>query len=212
LILALSLSLIVLGWSTPLPRGGTPWRDQAVSLVGLIGSPILGGLIASRRPHNPYGWLWLGFGFGLALQLLAESYAAYALVVKPGSLAAPRTISHLLGLGGPVSLTLAPFLLLLFPTGRLQSRRWRFLAWIATMSGTVLLSLDLFFDRPDDVGGTITAATVVAVLVLFHHRPLGALARGPLSSGERGGAPTAEVVRVGRRPEWCLRRRRTAKP
>jgi|SRR5215207_4036366 hypothetical protein len=114
--------------------------------------------------------------------------------------------------GGAVSLTLAPFLLLLFPTGRLQWRRWRFLAWIAAMSGAVLLSLNLFFDRPDEVGGPITAATVVTVLVLFHHRPLGALARGPLSSGERGGAPTAEVVRVGRRPEWCLRRRRTAKP
>jgi hypothetical protein len=75
---------------------GTPWRDQAVSLVGLIGSPILGGLIASRRPHNPYGWLWLGFGFGLALQLFAESYAVYALVVtgcsvpRCGSCSTPR--------------------------------------------------------------------------------------------------------------------------
>ncbi len=55
LILALSLLLILLGWSTPLPKGWTPWRDQAVSLVGIIGAPILGGLIASRRPENPYG-------------------------------------------------------------------------------------------------------------------------------------------------------------
>jgi hypothetical protein len=38
LILALSLLLIVLGWSTPLPQGRTPWHDQAVSLVGLIGA------------------------------------------------------------------------------------------------------------------------------------------------------------------------------
>jgi hypothetical protein len=49
--------LIVLGWSTPLPRGWTPWRDQTVSLLGIIGAPILGGLIASRLPRNPYGWL-----------------------------------------------------------------------------------------------------------------------------------------------------------
>ena len=73
LILAFSLLLIVLGWPTPLPQGWTPWRDQAVSLVGLIGAPILGGLIASRRPENLYGWLWLGFGLGLALQLLGGS-------------------------------------------------------------------------------------------------------------------------------------------
>src|SRR5215208_3377287 len=53
LVLALSMLLIVLGWSTPLPRGWTPWRDQTVSLLGIIGAPILGGLIASRLPATP---------------------------------------------------------------------------------------------------------------------------------------------------------------
>src|SRR5215212_2478697 len=80
LILALSLLLILLGSSSPLPQGVTPWRDQAVSLVGIVGAPVLGGLIASRRPDNTYGWLWLAFGLGLSLQLLAGSYSAYALV------------------------------------------------------------------------------------------------------------------------------------
>ena len=55
LILALALLLIVLGRSTPLPGARTPWRDQAVSVVGIFGAPLLGGLIASRRPKNPYG-------------------------------------------------------------------------------------------------------------------------------------------------------------
>lgn len=167
LILALSTVLIILGWSTPLPREWTPWRDQVISLLGLIGAPILGGLIASRRPRNLYGWLWLGFGLGLALQRLAETYAAYALVVEPGSLAAPRTVSHVLGLGGPLALTLAPFLLLLFPTGRLPSRRWRFLAWAAAMSGVVLLFLSLFFGMPDKVGGAVTITAIAVVSVIF---------------------------------------------
>ncbi|MBA3425643.1 MAG: hypothetical protein H0U04_14120, partial [Rubrobacter sp.] len=57
LFLALSLLLIILGWATPLPREYTSWWEQAVSLAGLIGAPILGGLIASRRPRNPYGWV-----------------------------------------------------------------------------------------------------------------------------------------------------------
>src|SRR3712207_6042154 len=83
-LMAFSLLLIVLGWSTPLPRGWSPWRDQAISLIGFIGAPILGGLIASRRPENPYGWLWLGLGLSFALVGLAEPYAAYALVVEPG--------------------------------------------------------------------------------------------------------------------------------
>jgi hypothetical protein len=167
-ILALSLLVILLGWSTPQPRGEISWRDQAISLVGIIGAPILGGLIASRRPRNPYGWVWLGFGLGLTLQQLATSYAAYARVVEPGSLVAPRTISHVLALGGPLALTMAPFLLLLFPTGRLPSRRWRPLAWIATLSGAGVLLLNLLYDnRPDIVGGMITAMTIVVVSLIF---------------------------------------------
>ena len=167
LVLALSLLLILLGWSTPLPQGLKPWRDQVVSLVGIVGAPLLGGLIASRRPNNGYGWLWLGFGLGLALQLLAESYAAYAVAVQPGLLVAPRTISRVLALGGQLALAFAPFLFLLFPTGRLPSRRWRPLAWIAGISGAVLFALFLLFDRPDKVGGAITAMTIAAVIVIF---------------------------------------------
>src|SRR5215218_2454364 len=53
-----------------------------------------------------------------------NAYEAYALVVEPGSLRAPRTISHVLELGGQVALTIAPLLMLLFPTGRLPSRQW----------------------------------------------------------------------------------------
>ena len=167
LVLALSLLLILLGWSTPLPQGLKPWRDQVVSLVGIVGAPLLGGLIASRRPNNGYGWLWLGFGLGLALQLLAESYAAYAVAVQPGLLVAPRTISRVLALGGQLALAFAPFLFLLFPTGRLPSRRWRPLAWIAGISGAVLFALFLLFDRPDKFGGAITAMTIAAVIVIF---------------------------------------------
>ncbi len=166
-VLAASLLLIVLGWSAPLPLGLAPWHNQAITLVGIIGAPVLGGLIASRRPRNPYGWIWLGFGLGLSLQQLGTSYEAYAQVVGPGSLLAPGTASHLLGLGGPLALGFAPFLLLLFPTGRLPSRRWRLLAWIAALSGVVLVFMNLLVEKPDKVGGTITVTVITVVALIF---------------------------------------------
>jgi hypothetical protein len=167
LVLASSLLLILLGWSTPLPQGATPWWDRNLSLVGIVGAPILGGLITSRRLRNPYGWLWLGFGLGLAFQHLAASYATYARIVDPGTLVAPLVISRALGVGGPLSLTLAPFLLLLFPTGRLPSRRWRPVAWTAAASGTVLIVLVLIFQNPDKAGGMVTITAVATVFTIF---------------------------------------------
>jgi hypothetical protein len=166
LVLAASLVLILLGSQAPLPSGATPWRDRAVSLVGIIGAPILGGLIASRRPRNPYGWVWLGFGLGLALQQLGYSYATYARVVEPGPLLASLSISQVVQ-GGPVALGFAPFLLLLFPTGRLPSRRWRPLVGLAIFSGTVTWVLNYLYGRPDQVGGIVTIMVSVTVFVTF---------------------------------------------
>jgi hypothetical protein len=104
---------------------------------------------------------------GLAIQQFAASYAAYALAGGPGSLPAPQTIARVLGPSGPLALSLAPYLFLLFPTGQLPSRQWRFLAWITATAGAVLVTLNVFFARPDKVGGTITMVTIAAVTVLF---------------------------------------------
>jgi branched-subunit amino acid transport protein len=166
-LMAFALVLIVLGWSTPLPKGWSPWRDQAVTLVGFLGAPVLGTLIASRRPGNLYGWLWLGLGLSFACSQVAEPYAAYALVVQPGSLPAPRTVNTVLASGWALMVTLIPFVLLQFPTGCLPSRRWRFLAWVVLAAGAALLPLGVFspgeggfapVENPLAVGGIVGKA------------------------------------------------------
>jgi uncharacterized membrane protein len=179
LLMAFSLLLIILGWSTPLPRGWSPWRDQAISLVGFIGAPILGALIASRRPENRYGWLWLGLGLSLAFVGLAEPYAAYALIAEPGSLPAPRMVNKVLALGWLGLITLVPFVFLLFPSGRLPSRRWRLLGWVVLAVGAALLPLSFFgpesgqgpvkvpFAVGGAVGEVISAVVLGAVLIVF---------------------------------------------
>jgi hypothetical protein len=179
LLMVFSLMLIALGWSTPLPKGWSPWRDQTISLVGSIGVPILGALIASRRPENPYGWLWVGLGLSFAFVGLAEAYAAYALVANPGSLPAPGLVNKVLASGWVVLITLLPFVLLLFPTGRLPSRRWRFVAWAVIVSGTALLPLAFFspesgqgpvnvpFAVSGAVGKVISAVDLGAIMIIF---------------------------------------------
>ena len=140
LLMAFSLLLVVLGWSTPLPRGWSPWRDHAISLVGVIGAPVLGAFIASRRPGNPYGWLWLGLGLSFAFLQVAEPYAAYALVVEPASLPAPKTVAVVVGgLGWVAAIAILALLLLLFPDGRPPSPRWRFLTWTVVATGAALM-------------------------------------------------------------------------
>jgi hypothetical protein len=148
LIMALGLLVVFFGWSAPLPTGWHPWTYLANDVLLALGAPILGGLIASRRPENPYGWLWLGLGIGFALATFAPVYAAYALV-EPGSLPAPRTLASLgMSEGYVMTISLAPFLFLVFPNGRLPSRRWRSLAWSTVAVGTVLAILVPFLPEP----------------------------------------------------------------
>jgi hypothetical protein len=181
LITALGLLLIFLGWSTPLPEGWTPWHGQTILALGISGAPILGGLIASRHPENPYGWLWLGFGMGFALLLLAQVYAAYSLEVRLGSLPSPRMIGNVMaGVGWMVSTALFPFLLLLFPTGRLPSRRWRIVVWAIVAAGVTALVAAPFMPVEDNfipganplgIGGTLgrvfTFLGIAGVIVIL---------------------------------------------
>ncbi len=176
-LFALSLLLVFLGWTTPLPKGWVPWPGQIISAVGFMGAPILGGLVASRRTENLYGWLWLALGLSGALLQLAGSYSAYALVVEPDSLPAPRTVGHVLGVGWGMAFILLPYLLLLFPTGRLPSQRWGPVAWAVLVAGAVLLLIGLFtpgksgigpFENPLGVGGIVGWALVyISAAVVF---------------------------------------------
>ncbi len=176
-LLALVVLLIFLGWSTPLPSGWSAWEGQAILAVGIVGAPILGGLIASRRPENPCGWLLLGLSLGLALVLSAQVYATYSLVAEPGLLPAPRTVGHVVaGEGWMVAFTLLPLLLLLFPTGRLPSHRWRYVAWAVAVAGATALAVFPFAPAEDTfvpganplgLGGTVGEVLAVFATVSY---------------------------------------------
>jgi hypothetical protein len=46
----------------------------------------VGGVVATRHPRNPVGWLLGAAGLVLAVVAFAEEYAAVAVVARPGSL------------------------------------------------------------------------------------------------------------------------------
>src|SRR5215212_3861903 len=117
-------------WGTAGAIGGL------VIFLPFLAFPLVGALIASKRPQNPIGWICLTAGFLWMLIVLSDSYGTYGLA-KPGSIPYP-VASEALGLWlwvPPVGL-LAIYLVLLFPNGRLPSRRWRPLAWL---SGAVIV-------------------------------------------------------------------------
>ena len=91
--------------------------------------PALAYLVASRRPRNPIGWLALTAGLVLAASTFGTSYALRAIYAAPGSLPGARTALWFVNSFALVPIGTVVFLFLLFPTGRLRSRRWVPVAW-----------------------------------------------------------------------------------
>jgi hypothetical protein len=102
----------------------------AVLSVVIMAFSTVGALVASRRPDNPIGWLFCCGALIWSMGELALEYGVYSLVTAPGALPAGVLVAWFgawaRGIGGFFMVLL---LLLLFPTGRLPTRRWRVVVW-----------------------------------------------------------------------------------
>jgi hypothetical protein len=112
------------------PAGLTNWDFSDVfGQVTNMAVPVMGFVLASRRPANRIGWLALAAGLGLGLSRFSTSYGLRALVAAPGSVPAGRAVAWLANWTWVIPLAVIAFVFLLFPTGRLRSRRWRVAGW-----------------------------------------------------------------------------------
>jgi hypothetical protein len=118
------------------------WVEDA-----LIGPTFatLGALIASRRPENVIGWIFLSCGVAAGLQLLSGQYATVALLSEGSHRLPGGAVAGLLSsLAQAAAVYPILFLMLLFPTGRLLSPRWRPIAGISGVAFAVgIVSLAL---------------------------------------------------------------------
>jgi hypothetical protein len=137
-----SIALFVLARSAEVPSS---WNAD-LTVVGMLGSglflvfPLVGALIASRRPENPIGWLLLADGFLWMTTNMLDYYGVYGLA-EPGSLPFPLGAAGISNwLWVPEVGLLATYVFLLFPDGKLPSRRWRPLAWL---SGVVIVAVSV---------------------------------------------------------------------
>jgi signal transduction histidine kinase len=156
-----------------------PAADAVVIGVFTLGTALCGALVASRRPSNACGWLLLGVAVVLSGGAVDQSYAqaaaaadgSWPLAEGAAWLASWLAIPGFAGLG---------FLVLLYPSGRLPSSRWRAVPWCgaAGAAGLVLsnalrpgpLSATTAVDNPlgvDAAGGALALLENAASLALM---------------------------------------------
>jgi hypothetical protein len=124
-VLAVALTLLIASLNE-----SSSFQNTAFLSLLIFAFSTVGALVASRRPENPIGWLFCSGAFIWIVGELALEYGVYALITAPGTLPAGAWAAWFGGWArGMGWFLIVMFLLLLFPTGRLPSPRWRPVLW-----------------------------------------------------------------------------------
>ena len=134
LLLVLAAALFTLkDFDHQLTTSGTGWGFAIILIYGGVGL-----VVARRQPRNPIGWLLLIFIVLYVLGAGATEYAVLAYSLGHRGLPLAPVAVVLDTLQAP-ALALFPPVILLFPDGRLTSRRWRRVLWVyAALAATAV--------------------------------------------------------------------------
>jgi len=140
-LLFLALGLIVLRAPACLLPDITPWYSDFLVTAAVGVAIIVGGFVAARLPRNPYGWLLLLFGISNgAVQGFAENYAVRSTLIASQPLPLASLSFVFAAVGFATWISAVPLLFVLFPSGKLPSRRWWPFAVLILLSYLVLLA------------------------------------------------------------------------
>ena len=121
------LALIII----PLNGGEIGSSDTTGSAILAVSFSAVGAVIVVRRPGNLVGWVFLIGGLCNSLNGFSWEYARYVLLTEPGRWPLGPFFAWLsTWIFGPGFVASFPLTLLLFPTGRPPSPRWRPLLWL----------------------------------------------------------------------------------
>jgi two-component system NarL family sensor kinase len=121
---------------------GTGFPQLGTVIVRLVSGVCmlpLAALMLARVPRNPISWILSAAAFGGAAGVFGLEYATYSHFVH--GLPAGRWAGWVGEWISAPGLMLASVALLLFPTGRVPSRRWRPLLWCG-VAGALLVTLN----------------------------------------------------------------------
>ena len=144
-LLALTFLFFTLNLLHPGVEVDPIWINATVIAVSF---PALGLLLASRRPDHPIGWLACAAGLLKGLDHFCGEYSIYALLAQPGSLPAGQAAAWVTSWVFAPFTVLLFFLAVLFPDGRLPSRRWRPLAWLVGIVAVALTTVAAVLPGP----------------------------------------------------------------
>lgn len=118
-------------------RTGAPLAEYIWAFSFLALSAV-GALVASRRPENLTGWLLCVAILAFACGLLFSELSGLA-VVAQGSVSTAVVVGYILGnFGFSAGLLLILSALIVFPSGRLPSPRFRWLRWFFLIAGVLI--------------------------------------------------------------------------
>ena len=140
------------------------WRSAFAFVPALLAFAGVGAFVASHRPGNAIGWLFMAEGLWAALGLVGLTYAGYA--VRSGAPPAAASWAAWVAVLSIDSLFPLILILLLYPDGRLPSRRWRPAVWLILAANGLLLALV----ATSDVAFGQAAPGVAAPVRLIPHR------------------------------------------
>jgi signal transduction histidine kinase len=151
---ALVVAALLATWALSQHQGeaATSARDATTMVVIVIALAVnlaVGAVVALAQPRNPVGWLFLALGLVLVLEAPTDAYIKHG-PGPIGDLPAAEALVVLSGASWILWFTIVGLILLLTPTGRALSPRWRLVARVQAGAGVAAYLLAIPSSKSQD--------------------------------------------------------------